>query len=53
MAKKQKYTTILIKADAYQSIRDFCKRNAVVISGRTEWLWLQHISASLTGSAVI
>lgn len=53
MPKKKsthKYTTIQVRTDLYDHIKDFSSRFGIPISTRTEQLWSAELTASLSGS---
>ena len=54
MGKKQPiYTTIQIRKDINEHIREFCKEHGWVASRITENYWLSVISASMSGSVPV
>lgn len=48
--KKTKYTTIQVRRDINELIRELCKQNGWVASTITERHWIGLISASMSGS---
>lgn len=48
--KPTKYTTIQIRKEINELIRELCKTNGWVASTMTERYWLTEISASMSGS---
>jgi hypothetical protein len=48
--KKTKYTTIQVRRDINELIRELCKQNGWVASTITEKHWIGLISASMSGS---
>lgn len=54
MGKKQPiYTTIQIRKDINEHIREFCKERGWVASRITENYWIGLISASISGSITV
>lgn len=51
--KETKYTTIQIRKDINEYIRQLCKENGWVAATITEKYWLGLISASMSGSVII
>jgi len=51
--KQTKYTTIQIRKDINEHIRELCKQNGWIASTITEKYWVGLISASMTGSITI
>lgn len=45
-----KYTTIQIRAEINDHIKQFCKLHGLVASTVTENYWIQFISSSMSGS---
>lgn len=45
-----KYTTIQIRKEIAQHIKNFCRDNGLVAATITENYWLRFISASMSGS---
>lgn len=50
MTKKTKYTTIQVKKEINDAIRQFCKENGLIASFITEKYWMGFISSSISGS---
>lgn len=46
--KKGKYTTVQVRKEMYNTIREFCIKNGLEISSITENLWRSHISKSIS-----
>jgi hypothetical protein len=47
---EQKYTTIQIRKEINEHIREFCKKYGIVASTVTENYWINKISGSMSGS---
>jgi|LauGreDrversion4_2_1035121.scaffolds.fasta_scaffold111570_2 hypothetical protein len=52
MGKKKinKNTTIQVKTDIYEHVKQFCGQRGMRISSQTEFLWVNLISSSMSGS---
>jgi hypothetical protein len=48
--KNKEYTTIQVRKELNQHIKDFCRRTGTSTAFVTETLWNHHISSSLSGS---
>ncbi len=48
--KDTKYTTIQIRKDIHDIIRQVCKQNSWIASAKTEQYWIGEFSASMSGS---
>jgi hypothetical protein len=50
MNTDKKYTTIQVRKEINEHIREFCKKHGIVASTVTENYWTKLISGSLSGS---
>jgi hypothetical protein len=48
--KNKEYTTIQVRKELNQHIKDFCRKTGASTAFVTETLWSHHISSSLSGS---
>ena len=53
MTDNQRYTTIQIRKEINEHIREFCKKHGIVASTVTENYWTKLISGSMSGSFVL
>lgn len=53
MTKKTKYTTIQVKKEINDAIRQFCKEHGLIASFVTEKHWMMFISSSVSGSVTV
>lgn len=51
--KDNKYTTIQIRKEIAQHIKNFCKEKGLVASTLTENYWIGVISSSMSGSLIL
>lgn len=51
--KKPKYTTIQVRKDLNEAIRNLCKQRGWIASSITENYWIGVISASMSGSVTV
>jgi hypothetical protein len=50
---KNKYTTIQIRKEISQHIKDFCREKGLIAATITENYWLGLISSSMSGSLIL
>jgi hypothetical protein len=50
MTDNQRYTTIQIRKEINEHIREFCKKHGIIASTTTENYWLSRISGSMSSS---
>jgi len=55
MSKKKNniYTTIQIRKEINEHIKDFCKRQGIIAATHTENFWIGLISSSMSGSVFV
>jgi hypothetical protein len=51
--KDMKYTTIQIRKEIHDIIRQVCKQNSWIASAKTEQYWIGLFSASMSGSSTL
>lgn len=51
--KNNKYTTIQIRKEIAEHIRNFCRERGLIASTHTENYWLSYISSSMSGSITL
>ena len=50
---KNKYTTIQVRKEISQHIKDFCREKGLIAATITENYWLGLISSSMSGSLIL
>lgn len=51
--EKSKYTTIQVRREINDVIRQFCKERGLIASTITERHWVNYISSSMSGSVFV